>query len=337
METGKGTTSKVMQVPAASGPAGEVMLHLCESRGAIVLPYGGASHGLTLRCAARASRSVQARGQHVQPAPADSRAGRQRPALADRGERAVRHRLAGRLLGGRSAGRPSGAGALPGRRRGSRRWRRNAGQALDYVKAPLFDVALGRVLPASGAASADDLQDLLTLYLEQCKNAGGEMFAFGAKFDAEPAQADRHRVRQHRRPARHPRHPPQPGEHRATRRRQRRLSRRRADPRPPRSLRRAVPRVPDPARPDRRRRRRGARRAGHRPDPDRRAGPAAGDGLDDLHGARADQPGRRGRRTRDRRDRQPRDHRADAERLATRRQERPRHADRRDARLPGRR
>jgi uncharacterized protein YukJ len=55
--------------------------------------------------------------------------------------------------------------------------------ALDYTKAPLFDLALGRVLPPSGTASADDLQDLLSLYLTQCKTAGGQIFAFGAKFD----------------------------------------------------------------------------------------------------------------------------------------------------------
>ena len=59
----------------------------------------------------------------------------------------------------------------------------NAGNALDYVKAPLFDWALGRALPPSGSASADDLQDLLSLYLDQCKAAGGELYAFGAKFD----------------------------------------------------------------------------------------------------------------------------------------------------------
>lgn len=55
--------------------------------------------------------------------------------------------------------------------------------SLDYVKAPLFDWSLGRALPPSGSANADDLQDLLSLYLEQCKVAGGEMFAFGEKFD----------------------------------------------------------------------------------------------------------------------------------------------------------
>jgi len=55
--------------------------------------------------------------------------------------------------------------------------------ALDYVKAPLFDWKRGRMLPPSGNASSDDLQDLLALYLDQCKNAGGELYAFGAKFD----------------------------------------------------------------------------------------------------------------------------------------------------------
>jgi uncharacterized protein YukJ len=60
---------------------------------------------------------------------------------------------------------------------------RNADHALDYVKAPLFDWKLGRVLPPSGSASGDDLQDLLSLYLDQCKAAGGEVHAFGAKFD----------------------------------------------------------------------------------------------------------------------------------------------------------
>jgi uncharacterized protein YukJ len=71
------------------------------------------------------------------------------------------------------ASRPQGFTTLPP----------NGSQALDYVKAPLFDIALGRTLPPSGAASADDLQDLLSLYLTQCKAAGGEVFAFGAKFE----------------------------------------------------------------------------------------------------------------------------------------------------------
>jgi uncharacterized protein YukJ len=59
----------------------------------------------------------------------------------------------------------------------------NSSASLDFVKAPLFDWALGRALPPSGSAMADDLQDLLTLYLDQCKAAGGELYAFGAKFD----------------------------------------------------------------------------------------------------------------------------------------------------------
>jgi uncharacterized protein YukJ len=60
---------------------------------------------------------------------------------------------------------------------------RNSSTALDFVKAPLFDWTLGRTLPPSGNANADDLQDLLSLYLDQCKAAGGEIYAFGAKFD----------------------------------------------------------------------------------------------------------------------------------------------------------
>jgi uncharacterized protein YukJ len=73
--------------------------------------------------------------------------------------------------------------SLPGQPSGFRSVARDPGHALDYVKAPLFDWALGRVLPPSGSASSDDLQDLLSLYLDQCKNAGGEVYAFGAKFD----------------------------------------------------------------------------------------------------------------------------------------------------------
>jgi uncharacterized protein YukJ len=59
----------------------------------------------------------------------------------------------------------------------------NAMKSLDYVRAPLFDWSLGRVLPPSGNANADDLQDLLLLYLDQCKAAGGELYVFGMKFD----------------------------------------------------------------------------------------------------------------------------------------------------------
>ena len=73
--------------------------------------------------------------------------------------------------------------SLPAQASGFNTVARNAGHALDYVKAPLFDWKHGRLLPPSGNASSDDLQDLLSLYLDQCKNAGGELYAFGAKFD----------------------------------------------------------------------------------------------------------------------------------------------------------
>lgn len=73
--------------------------------------------------------------------------------------------------------------SLPGLPTGFTTATPNADHALDYVKAPLFDFELGRVLPPTGNANADDLQDLLSLYLDQCKAAGGEIYAFGAKFD----------------------------------------------------------------------------------------------------------------------------------------------------------
>jgi len=55
--------------------------------------------------------------------------------------------------------------------------------ALDYVRAPLFSWSAGTALPASGNASSDDLQDLLALHLQHCHDAGGEVFAFGVRFD----------------------------------------------------------------------------------------------------------------------------------------------------------
>jgi uncharacterized protein YukJ len=59
----------------------------------------------------------------------------------------------------------------------------SSANALDYVRAPLFEWRAGTALPASGAASSDDLQDLLALHLQQCKDVGGEVFAFGIRFD----------------------------------------------------------------------------------------------------------------------------------------------------------
>lgn len=72
--------------------------------------------------------------------------------------------------------------ALPGLPTGFSVAGSTSAQSLDYVKAPLFDFSRGRALPPSGSASADDLQDLLSLYLDQCKSAGGELYAFGSKF-----------------------------------------------------------------------------------------------------------------------------------------------------------
>jgi uncharacterized protein YukJ len=60
----------------------------------------------------------------------------------------------------------------------------SSASALDYVRAPLFEWQAGTALPASGSASSDDLQDLLALHLQQCQSAGGEVFAFGMRFDS---------------------------------------------------------------------------------------------------------------------------------------------------------
>jgi uncharacterized protein YukJ len=74
-------------------------------------------------------------------------------------------------------------GALPATPSGFTTTAANASESLDFAKAPLFDWTLGRALPPSGSANADDLQDLLTLYLDQCKAGGGELYVFGAKFE----------------------------------------------------------------------------------------------------------------------------------------------------------
>jgi uncharacterized protein YukJ len=78
---------------------------------------------------------------------------------------------------------PTGFGGLPP----------SSTSALDLVRVPFFDWHLGTALPATGSASSDDLQDLLSLHLQQCRDAGGEVLAFGAKFDRnlhKPIDAD---------------------------------------------------------------------------------------------------------------------------------------------------
>jgi uncharacterized protein YukJ len=74
-------------------------------------------------------------------------------------------------------------GSLPARAGGFTVVAPTPGEALDYVRAPMFEWRNGRALPASGSASADDLQDFLSLHLEKCRAAGGELYAFGAKFE----------------------------------------------------------------------------------------------------------------------------------------------------------
>jgi uncharacterized protein YukJ len=54
---------------------------------------------------------------------------------------------------------------------------------VDEDAAHALDFATGRTLLPSGHASADDLQDLLLLHLSQLKAAGGDLVAFGARFD----------------------------------------------------------------------------------------------------------------------------------------------------------
>ena len=147
----------------------------------VSFPKRGGLHEWLWRAAGNPDRWV--REDDHDAAPSDPGAGQDRPALARRGERAVRHGLGCRLLAGRPAARPPGPG-----RAGHPADRVQPGgpsprEALDYVRAPLFDWRAGTALPASGSASADDLQDLLALHLQQCKDAGGEVFAFGAKFD----------------------------------------------------------------------------------------------------------------------------------------------------------
>jgi uncharacterized protein YukJ len=72
--------------------------------------------------------------------------------------------------------------AVAGLATGFNRVPTDSAHALDFVKAPLFAFAGGRTLPPSGHASADDLQDLLLLHLNQLKTAGGEIVAYGSRF-----------------------------------------------------------------------------------------------------------------------------------------------------------
>jgi uncharacterized protein YukJ len=61
---------------------------------------------------------------------------------------------------------------------------RSASTAMDYFRAPLFDWPTGVAAPHTGPGESDDLQDLLTMYLQQLKAQNGELFVFGEPFPA---------------------------------------------------------------------------------------------------------------------------------------------------------
>lgn len=64
---------------------------------------------------------------------------------------------------------------------------RSAVTAVDYFRAPLFDWPTGVAAPHTGPSANDDLQDILTTYLQQLQAQNGELFVFGEKFP-EPGQ-----------------------------------------------------------------------------------------------------------------------------------------------------
>jgi len=59
---------------------------------------------------------------------------------------------------------------------------RSASNALDYSRAPLFDITMGIALPPTGPGADDDLQDVVSRQLSDLKASGGELFAFGSHF-----------------------------------------------------------------------------------------------------------------------------------------------------------
>jgi uncharacterized protein YukJ len=59
---------------------------------------------------------------------------------------------------------------------------RSASNALDYSRAPLFDLTTGMALPPSGPGADDDLQDVVSRQLNDLKAQGGDLIAFGSHF-----------------------------------------------------------------------------------------------------------------------------------------------------------
>jgi len=59
---------------------------------------------------------------------------------------------------------------------------RSASNALDYLRAPLFDFPTGIALPPTAPGTDDDLQDVVSRQLTELKLRNGELFAFGSHF-----------------------------------------------------------------------------------------------------------------------------------------------------------
>jgi uncharacterized protein YukJ len=59
---------------------------------------------------------------------------------------------------------------------------RSASNALDYARAPLFELAAGIALPPTGPGADDDLQDVVSRQLNDLKASGGELIGFGSHF-----------------------------------------------------------------------------------------------------------------------------------------------------------
>lgn len=59
---------------------------------------------------------------------------------------------------------------------------RSASNALDYSRAPLFDLTTGIALPPTGPGEDDDLQDVVSRELDALKAADGDLYVFGSHF-----------------------------------------------------------------------------------------------------------------------------------------------------------
>src|SRR5215471_2387129 len=63
--------------------------------------------------------------------------------------------------------------------------------ALDFIRENLFDMSEMRVVPAVDAQSANDLNDIFNVHVEQAMNTDGALiYAFGSKWGPEPKKND---------------------------------------------------------------------------------------------------------------------------------------------------